>query len=47
MLRRFLERNPNEVVFIVIQDELPAEELLPVLTRVVEELNAQELNVLS
>jgi hypothetical protein len=29
--RRFLERNPTEVLFFVIQDELPAKELLPVL----------------
>jgi hypothetical protein len=31
--RRFLERNPNEVLVIVVQDEMPAEDLLPVLER--------------
>lgn len=29
--RRFLERNPTDVIIWIIQDEMPAEELLPVL----------------
>lgn len=31
VFRRFLERNPTEVLFFVVQDELPAKRLLPVL----------------
>jgi hypothetical protein len=31
VLRRFLEEHPAEVLVIVVQDQLPAEELLPVL----------------
>jgi hypothetical protein len=31
VLRRFLDENPGEVVVVVIQDELAAEELVPVL----------------
>ncbi len=31
VLHRFLDEHPGEVVVVVIQDELPAEELLPVL----------------
>ncbi|HEX5088627.1 MAG TPA: hypothetical protein VFV89_12525 [Nocardioides sp.] len=31
-LRRFLETHPSDVLVIVVQDELPAEDLVPVLT---------------